>query len=65
MYFTPVKLAPIIAYADGVRDLNQPEVSERAPVCGMTRERAIAYARIAYNDDAGIENEVTRIVESV
>jgi hypothetical protein len=46
--YTPVKLA---------------DIEERAPACGMTREKAIAYARAAYGELAGIENDDTREVE--
>jgi hypothetical protein len=64
-HYTPVKLADIFVYADGIRDLHQADVSERASVCGMTREKAIAYARAAYGEDAAIENDETREVEEV
>ena len=63
MGYTPVKLAEIVVFAEGIRDLNQAEVSERAPVCDMTREAAIAYARAAYGEDAAIENSETREIE--
>ena len=33
------------------------EVSEVAPVCGMEKEAAIAWARSAYGDDAGIVSD--------
>jgi hypothetical protein len=39
------------------------EVAEVAPVCGMTKEAAIAYARAAYGDDAGIINEAEEWAE--
>lgn len=62
-WYTPVKMAAIYVTACGVSDLNQADIEERAPVCGMTREQAIAYARAAYGEDAGIENDETREVE--
>lgn len=61
-YYTPVKLAPIYATVRGVLP-NQADVSERAPVSGMTREKAIAYARAAYGKDAGVEEDDSRFVE--
>lgn len=64
-YYTPVKMAEIFVTAHGVTDLFQADVSERAPVCGMSREEAIAYAKAAYGDCAGIENDDTREVEEV
>jgi hypothetical protein len=65
VYYTPVKVAQIFVTAHGVTDLFQADVEERAPVCGMTREKAIAYAKAAYGEDAGIENDETREVEDV
>jgi hypothetical protein len=64
-YYTPVKMADIFVTAHGVTDLHQADIEERAPVCGMTREAAIAYAKAAYGDYAGIENDETRDVEDV
>jgi hypothetical protein len=61
--YTPVKLAEIFVTASGVADLHQADIEERAPACGMTREKAIAYARAAYGELAGIENDDTREVE--
>lgn len=42
--YTPCKITGI----DGC------EVAEVAPICGMTKEAAIAWAREAYVNDAGI-----------
>lgn len=39
------------------------EVAEVSPVCGMTKEAAIAYARIAYGDDAGIISDAEQWAE--
>jgi hypothetical protein len=64
-YYTPVKMAEIFVTARGVADLHQADVEERAPVCGMVREKAIAYAKAAYGEEAGIENDETREVEEV
>lgn len=63
-FYTPIKFAQIVATVRGVV-AGQAEVEERAPVCGMKRENAIAYAREAYGDDAGIENDDTRELEAV
>jgi hypothetical protein len=64
-YYTPVKMADLFVTAFGVSDLHQADVAERAPVCGLTREKAIAYARAAYGEYAGIENDETREAEDV
>ena len=65
VYYTPVKLAPLYVTARGIADMNQAEIEERAPVCGMTREKAVAYALTAYGADAAIENDYTHDVEVV
>lgn len=52
--FTPCKVN-----FDGARAL------ELAPVCGMTRQNATAYALQAYGEDAGIQDDDSRHVEWV
>lgn len=63
--YTPVKMAQIFVTARGIADFHQADIEERAPVCGLSREKAIAYALAAYGEDAGIENDDTREVEDV
>ena len=46
-------------------NLDGTESDELAPVCNMTREDAIQWARAAYGDDAGIQDDTTRDVEWV
>lgn len=40
-------------------------VSERAPVCDMTKEAASAYAVKAYGENAAVLNQETNEIESV
>lgn len=65
-FYTPVKLATIYVTVNAAGTLNalpnQAEIEEAAPVCGMTRDEAIAFARAAYGEDAGIMDDDTREV---
>ena len=64
--YSPVKLMEVII---SLREINLDEaqtfVAERAPICGMTREAAIAYAIAAYGEDGAIENNQTREIEEI
>lgn len=62
--YTPIKFAPIYATVRGVI-ADQADIEERAPICGLSKEKAIAYAKAAYGEDAGIENDETREWEVV